>query len=274
MSVPSERMIGRTPSSSQRIDARDEALPVHVAGSEEVAAPRDAHGYAPRVEVARGDQVGARLRHVVRVAGEERHVLVVGQLGLRAVRLVAARGHDLLDPGRAAGGLEHRGGAHDVALPRRDRVLVRHAHLGLGGEVEQGPHLVLAEHPLDEELVLDGAADDRDLVAPVGNGRGGNAVAGDDHDVGAEVDELLGEVRAEEAGRAGDGDAPVTPEVGVRLPGAVSHACPRRSCSQRRARPCGPPTVTPRSRRRSRIRTRSRSTCRRSRTRRTWAGTC
>ena len=119
-------------------------------------------------------------------------------------------------PGRATGRFEHAGRAHDVARPRGGRVLVGHADLGLGGEVEQRPHLVLAEHPLDQELVLDGAAHDRDAVAPVGDRRRRDARRARDHDVGAQVDELLREVRAQEAGRARDGDAPVPPEVGGR----------------------------------------------------------
>ena len=194
-----------------------EAVPVHVARPEEVPATGDARRNAERVVEALRHQVGARLRDVVRVHREQRHVLVIRERGLLAVGLVAAGDDDARHLRRAPDRLEQRPRAPHVAVERGHRVAVGHADLRLRGQVQDGGDFVLAEQALEQLLIADVAAHGGHVADPRRRTGRRDVVADERDHVGAQVDQLLGELGSQEPGRAGDGHRPVAPEVGVGL---------------------------------------------------------
>ncbi len=90
-----------------------------------------------------------------------------------------------------------------------------HADDGLRREVEHRVDIVLVDGALDGAVILDRAPHDVDLVgqAVEVEGRARHLIAHQTHHPGAPLHQGAGEPPAQEAGAAGDEDAPLFPET-------------------------------------------------------------
>src|SRR5689334_11366112 len=68
--------------------ARDQPVPVEVAGPEEVSTTRHAYGRAIRPVISEGQDIGARLAGIVGIPAQKRRVFRVGKVQLFAVGFV------------------------------------------------------------------------------------------------------------------------------------------------------------------------------------------
>jgi hypothetical protein len=78
--------------------ARDEPLPVRISRTEEIAAPRYDDGQGVDTSEALGDEVRARLGHIVRTNSEERHIFRIGEDGLLSGGIATAEQRRLPSP--------------------------------------------------------------------------------------------------------------------------------------------------------------------------------
>ncbi len=116
-------------------------------------------------------------------------------------------GRDVVEAAQAgaARGFEQRLRAEHVRAEEAARVDDRVAVVGLRGEVDDDVDRVLLERPLDQLAVRDVALDQRDAVRHVLAHAGvREQVEDDDVVAGMPVEPVADEVRADEAGAAGD----------------------------------------------------------------------
>src|SRR5260370_42437869 len=92
----------------------DDSMEVKVTAAVEVATARNRDGSSEGAMVSRRDQVGAALRHIVRMAPRHRECLVVWKPFGLTVRLVAGGNNHAFHRRSAAHGLQQVPGSTDV----------------------------------------------------------------------------------------------------------------------------------------------------------------
>src|SRR5581483_10293427 len=204
---------------------RHDAIEVEVAATIEVPASCYDHREPVGCRIGERDQVSAALGHVIGVSAAQRKVLLVREDIVAAVGLVAGCDHDLAHSRHAPTSLEEIPGSAYVRFERGDRVAVRDADDGLGGEMKDGLDLVFVQCALEAATILDLAADDCDPVLESGRVKPavGNDVAHEAYLVRAQRDESLGKPAPEQSRASGDQDVAVAPQIRSGQRGSTVH---------------------------------------------------
>ena len=139
-------MIGASSSSADRIVPGMSRLKLRSPGPHRFPHRVTATGVPVRMEVRQRDEIGARLRDVVRKPPLQRRLLRVRQAIVDPVRLVARGDDDAPDEPRVeAAGLQQIPGTADVRFERGQRRARGRADDRLRAEVEDRVDLVLVE---------------------------------------------------------------------------------------------------------------------------------